>query len=227
MTREDSHVVGVQALVEAIRMLEHAGLIDYAGHCSLRRNDTSFSINSGASVRSALTAADIVAVGLDGTLIEGRAKQPLEYHIHSEVYRARPDVRAVLHTHPPWSTLLTMTGVPLKPVYPQGALLGEVPVLDSPLSVNTSAMGRRLAEALGAGRVVLLKSHGAVIAAGDLVEGFALALYVEENARRQYMAMQIGEPYVLSQAEQEACRANLWSRPVLQKAWDHYRAKIG
>ena len=55
------------------------------------------------------------------------------------------DVRAILHTHPQWSTLLSMVGVPLRPVFPQGCLLGDVAVLDSPLSVNTAAMGERAA----------------------------------------------------------------------------------
>ena len=77
-----------QQLVDAIRMLERAGHIDHNGHCSARRDATSFYINSGASVRGALTVDDIVAVGLDGTLVEGTAKPPLEYHIRLlEAYR--------------------------------------------------------------------------------------------------------------------------------------------
>ena len=97
-------------LVDAIRMLEHAGMIDHNGHGSARRDDTSFYVNSGASVRGALTIDDIVAVDLGGDLVEGTARPPLEFHIHSEIYRARADVNAVMHTHPQWSTFLTMTG---------------------------------------------------------------------------------------------------------------------
>jgi ribulose-5-phosphate 4-epimerase/fuculose-1-phosphate aldolase len=216
-----------RTLVEAIRMLAGAGLIDHAGHGSARRDDGSFYINSGASVRRVLTADDIVTTDLDGRLLEGTARPPLEYHIHAEIYRARPDVRAVLHTHPHWSTFLTMAGVPMQPVYPQGTLLGTPALLDSPLSVNTKEMGRRLAATLGAGRVALLKSHGAVVAGADLVECFALALYCEENAYRQYMAMQIGRPYVFSEEEQEACRKSLWSPGLFRKAWDHHRSKLG
>jgi L-fuculose-phosphate aldolase len=93
--------------------------------------------------------------------------------------------------------------------------------------VNTRAMGDGVATALGAGSALLLKSHGAVIAAADILEAFALAIYLEENARRQYMAMQIATPYVLTDAEQEACRANLRSPALFKKAWDHYRVKLG
>ena len=144
-----------QTLVDAIRMLERAEIIDHSGHCSARRDANSFYINSGASMRGALTVDDIVTVDLDGNLVEGSAKPPLEFHIHSEVYRARPDVNAVAHTHPRWSTLLTMVGAKVKPVYAQGVLLGDIPMLDSPLSVNSKPMGEKLAATLGHGRAVL------------------------------------------------------------------------
>jgi L-fuculose-phosphate aldolase len=215
-----------QQLVDAIRMLEHAGYIDHNGHCSARRDTTSFYINSGASVRGALTVADIVAVDLGGNLVEGTAKQPLEYHIHSEVYRARPDVNAVMHTHPQWSTFLTMVGAKYEPVYAQGVLLGDIPLMDSPLSINTKPMGEKLAATLGSGPAVLLKAHGVVVVGADIVECFALAAYVEENAYRQYMAMQIGDPYVFSAAEQQASREKLWSPSLFKKTWDHYYSKI-
>lgn len=215
-----------QTLVDAIRMLARAEIIDHSGHCSARRDGSSFYINSGASVRGVLTTDDIVTVDLDGELLEGTARPPLEFHIHASIYRARPDVHAVMHTHPRWSTFLTIAGIPMQPVYAQGTLLGEVPILDSPLSVNTRETGERLAETLGNGRAVLLKAHGAVIVGTDVVECFALAAYCEENAYRQYMAMQLGRPYVFSPEEQQACRKNLWSASLFRKAWDHYRSKL-
>jgi L-fuculose-phosphate aldolase len=214
------------ALVDAIRMLTAAELIDYSGHASLRRGDASFFINSGASVRATLTVDDIVAVDLDGALVEGRDRPPLEFPLHAEIYRARPDVQAVIHTHPRWSTLLSMVGVAVRPVFPQGALLGDVPVLDSPLSVNTTEMGRRVAAVIGNGPAALLKSHGAVIVGSGIVETFALAIYLEENAQRQYLALQIGSPYVLSEEEQAACRARLASPGLFRKAWEHHRSKV-
>lgn len=215
-----------QQLVDAIRMLERAELIDHNGHGSARRDANSFYINSGASVRGALTVRDIVTVDLDGQLVEGTDKPPLEFHIHSELYRARPDVNAVMHTHPKWSTFLTMVGASFKPVYAQGVLLGDIPLMDSPLSVNTKAMGERLTATLGRRPAALLKAHGAVIVGADIVECFALAAYLEENAYRQYMAMQIGEPYVFREAQQQACREKLWSPSLFKKTWDHYYSKL-
>ena len=215
-----------QQLVDAIRMLARAEIVDHSGHGSVRRDGGSFYINSGASVRPTLTLEDIVAVDLDGTLVEGTAKPPLEFHLHAEIYRARADVHAILHTHPRWSTLLTMVGTPYQPVFAQGALLGDVPVLDSPLSVNTPAMGQKLAATLGQGSAALLKSHGAVVVGATMIECFALAAYLEENACRQYMAMQVGHPYVFSAEEQRICRERLRTPALLRKTWDHYYSKL-
>ena len=215
-----------QQLVDAIRMLARADIVDHSGHGSARRDPESFYINSAASVRGALTVDDIVAVNLDGGLVEGSSRPPFEFFIHSEIYRARPDVQAVLHTHPRWSTLLTIAGAAYAVVSPQGALLDGISVIDSPLSVATKAMGERVAAALGSHPAVLLKSHGAVIAGSDLVECFALAAYLEENAYRQYMAMQIGTPYVFSDAERQACRERLATPSLFKKTWDHYYWKV-
>ena len=213
-------------LVDAIRMLECAGIINHSGHCSARRDADSFFVNAGASVRAALTVDDIVAVDFDGHVLEGSGMPPIEFHIHSELYRARPDVNAVMHTHPQWSTFLTMTGVPYKKVYAQGVLLGDLRVLDSPMPISTRQMGERVAATVGKNPAALIKAHGAVTVGADIVEAFVLAAYLEENAYRQYMAMAIGEPYVFSEAEQKACREKLWSPGLFKKTWDHYYSKL-
>jgi ribulose-5-phosphate 4-epimerase/fuculose-1-phosphate aldolase len=215
-----------QQLVDAIRMLARADIVDHSGHGSARRDSETFYLNSAASARGALTTGDIVTIDLDGNLVEGSARPPFEFHIHSEIYRVRSDVQAVMHTHPRWSTFLTMVGAPYSAVYAQGALLGAIPLVDSPLSVNTRPMGERVAATLGDGAAVLLKSHGAVIVGSDIVECFALAAYLEENAYRQYMAMQIGKPYVFSEAEQQAFRERLRTPALFRKTWDHYWSKL-
>jgi len=111
-------------------------------------------------------------------------------------------------------------------VYAQGALLAGVAVFDSPLSVSTREMGEQVAAALGRGPAVLLRSHGAVIVGADIVECFALSAYLEENASRQYLALQIGRPYVFSDAEQRLFRERLATPGLFRKTWDHYRSKL-
>ncbi len=212
-------------LALCIRMLEAQGVIDFNGHASIR-TDEGMLINVGASQRSRLTADDICAIDLDGNLIEGAGKPPLEFHLHAGVYRDRPDVGAVVHAHPQWSTYLTMTGQPYLPVFAQGALVYPAPVLDTPDSINSKEMSARLNAVLGDRPAALMKSHGAVTVGADITEAFVLIVYLEENARRQYMAQQIGTPYAFSEAEIEAARKKLWTESLFRRTWEHYRAKL-
>src|SRR3954452_23931043 len=125
-------------------MLEHAEYIDHNGHCSVRRDANSFYINSGASMRSCLTVEDIVAVDLDGRPVDGsNVKPPLEFPIHAEVYRARSKVNAVFHTHPQWSTYLTMTGTPQTVVYAPASLFGAIRLLNNSTSRNPRDFGQK------------------------------------------------------------------------------------
>ena len=216
-----------QQLVDCIRMLERADIIDYNGHCSIRLDDNRILINIGSCQRSRLTVEDICTIDLDGNLIEGKGKPPLEGHLHCGIYRARADVKAVVHGHPKWSTYLTMVGESYQPVYAQGSLVYPLPVLDSPNSINNRAMADRLAATLGDRPAALMKSHGAVTVGKDIVEAFVLANYMEENAARQYMALQIGKPYSFSAEEVRLCREKLWNPNLFQRTWDHFRAKLG
>jgi ribulose-5-phosphate 4-epimerase/fuculose-1-phosphate aldolase len=214
-------------LIDALHMLEAQGIIDFNGHASLRAGPTSFAINSGRSVRCALRPGDIVTVDLDGRLVEGYDAPPQEYHIHSEIYRRRNDVGAIVHAHPKWSTFLTMASREIEPVFPQGALLGDLKVFDSPLSVSTREMGGRVADTLADDRAALLRSHGTIVVGADIKEAFCLTVYLEENAYRQYMALALGQPYAFSTEEITSCRSSLWKPHLFQKAWDYYRAKLG
>ena len=216
-----------QMLVDAILMMERAQIIDFNGHFSVRAGDgRHMLINSGKSVRSALTVDDIVAVDFDGRLVEGDAAPPMEFYLHAELYRRRPDLGAIVHTHPLWSTLLGMVGAPILPVIMQAAVLGEIRVFAQTASINNRALAAQLADVMGEARVATLKSHGAVVAAEGILEAFVLGVYLEETAQRQYLAMQVGTPAVLAPEQIKAIRANLWKPHLLQKVWDYHRAKL-
>jgi ribulose-5-phosphate 4-epimerase/fuculose-1-phosphate aldolase len=87
-------------------------------------------------------------------------------------------------------------------------------------------MADRLAATLGDRPAVLMKSHGAATVGADMVEAFALANYLEENAYRQYMATQIGQPYAFNDEELALCREKLWTASLFKRTWDHFRAKL-
>ena len=216
-----------QILADALAMLERAEVIDFNGHMSCRLPGSDhILINSGKSVRSAMTAADIIAIDMQGKPLEGDVVPPMEFHIHTEIYRARPDVNAVVHTHPLWSTLFSMVGERVQPVTMQGAVMGPVQFFDKTVSINEKGLGEELAAALGPHRVAMLKSHGAVVVGADVVEAFVLAIYLEETAKRQYLARALGTPYALGAAEVEKISANLRKPHLLKKVWDFHRAKL-
>jgi ribulose-5-phosphate 4-epimerase/fuculose-1-phosphate aldolase len=216
-----------QQLVDCIRMLEQSNIIDYNGHASARAGEGRMFINIGSCQRSKLTPADICTIDFEGNVLEGEGKPPLEFHLHAGIYKARPDVQAVVHAHPKWSTFLTMVGEPYQPVYAQGSLVYPMPVLDSPNSINNPIMAGRLAETLGQHPAAMMKSHGAVTVGKNIVQAFVLANYMEENAYRQYMALQIGKPYSFSEQEIAKCREKLWNEGLFKRTWDHFRGKLG
>jgi len=214
-----------ETIIDAVHLLEGIGIIDFNGHASLRAGPDRMMINSAASVRCALVPEDILLIDLDGRVIEGEGSPPMEFHLHAAIYRARPDVGGIVHGHPKWSTVLTMTGNSYKPVFPQGSLLGKVPVHPSPESINSRDAGDRVAALLDDGIAALLKSHGCVVTGKDLKDAAVLAIYLEENAHRQYLAAAMGEPYVLNEDEIAQFRKGLWKPHLFQKAWDYFTAK--
>ena len=198
-----------QNLVDAIRMMERSRITDFSGHFSAR-----------------VPGAEHILINSGGKLVEGSAAPPMEFHIHTEVYRRRPDVHAVAHAHTMWSTFFTMSGVALKPVMPNAAVLGPMSVFPKPDSINYKAIAEELAQALGDNRIILLKSHGAVIVAEGIMEAFVLGVYLEENAYRHYMASHLGEPYALSPDEIELMAKNLWKPNLIKKTWDYHYSKL-
>jgi ribulose-5-phosphate 4-epimerase/fuculose-1-phosphate aldolase len=217
-----------QQLADALSMMERAEVIDFNGHMSCRLpGSANILINSGRSVRSNLSADDIIEIDLDGQpAASGETAPPMEFHLHSAIYRRRPDVNAVAHTHPVWSTLFSSVGEPVRPVTMQAAVMGPVQVFARTASINNRPLAEELAQALGPHRVAMLRSHGAVTAGADIVEAFVLAIYLEETARRQYLARAIGNPYCLTPEEVETIGANLRRPHLLKKVWDYHHAKL-
>jgi ribulose-5-phosphate 4-epimerase/fuculose-1-phosphate aldolase len=215
-----------QQLALALAMLEREEIIDFNGHFSARLPDgRGLLINAADSVRSRIREDDFIEIDFDGRTLAGARTPPMEFHLHAQIYLRRPDVHAVVHTHPRWSTVLTTVGQAWQPVTMQAAVVGAVPVFDKTASINSVALGREVAEFLGEAKAALMRRHGAVTVAASVSDAFVQAIYLEENAYRQYLALQIGTPQALSDEECALIGRNL-SRPVLlQKVWDYHAAK--
>lgn len=214
-------------LIQGVGILERLGIIDFNGHFSVRLPDGRILINSGDSVRSALSPSDFVTVGPNGEIDPEQARPPAELPLHVSVYQSRPDVKSVVHGHPKWSTLLTSAGLAYQVTLAQGALLGDIPVFPSPRSVNNKETGEAVAETLGQGKAALLKAHGSVLVAEDVLEATVMAVYLELNAERQVLAAPLGGGYVFSSEEAEACRKGLSKRGLFEKCWNYYIEKFG
>ena len=159
------------------------------------------------------TEEEIVEVGLDGKPVAGMPKglrTPSEIYIHTEIFRARADVNAVLHLHPSTIVLFTVTGTPLLPIYgaydPQGLgiALEEPPLFDSSVLINTPELGRQLTATIGGKRACLMRGHGITTAADSIEEASVIALGLNELATMNYQARLLGAPQPISQADREA-----------------------
>lgn len=216
-----------QQLALALHMLEQRGIADFNGHFSARLPDgcPGLLINAVNSVRSAIRADDFIAIDFDGRPMEGDRTPPMEFHLHSQIYLRRPDVHAVAHTHPRWSTVLTTAGSKWKPATMQDAVLGPVRTYGKTASINSVQLGQELAKFLGGAKAALLQRHGAVSVATSVFDAFVQAVYLEESAHRQYLARQIGTPDPLTQEECAAISRNLSKHALLRKVWDCFAAK--
>ena len=183
------------------RILYQQGLVDYLGHVSHRVAGTDrVVIKPKFSTRTrghhSVTPGDLVVIDLDGTLVEGTERPPAEVFIHTETYRARPDVASVVHTHQPISTLMGVIGAPILPVlHVPSALLDDVedmPTWPSPLLVTDPERGREVAAALGTHHACHLQGHGIVTVGPDVKSSAVRAVMLEQLAQLSLAIAQTG-----------------------------------
>ncbi|HEY4265292.1 MAG TPA: class II aldolase/adducin family protein [Micropepsaceae bacterium] len=159
------------------------------------------------------TEDEVVEIGLDGKPVAGMPqglRTPSEVFIHTEIFRARPRVNAVLHLHPPIVVLFTVTGVPLLPICgaydPQGLglALEEPPTFESSVLIDTPELGRELSAVIGDKRACLMRGHGITTAADSIEEAAVVALSLNELATMNYQARALGTPRPISESDREA-----------------------
>ena len=179
----------------------HVGL---AGNISARVAENRLICTCRATDKEALTSDDLALCDLDGRKVEGPAEPTSEIHMHCAAYRARPDVQAVVHSHPPTATAFAAANAPLNELH-----LPEMVVLLGPVGlVPYAAPGSRkladeLERLLPGHDAFLLENHGA-LTLGRAVRQAALRMdLLEECARITLAARQLGKPYVLAPDERE------------------------
>jgi ribulose-5-phosphate 4-epimerase/fuculose-1-phosphate aldolase len=225
----------IEDLVAANRILADQGVLDGYGHVSARHDrDPSRFLLSRSLAPELVTAADIMEYGADGEPVDPRGRTSyLERFIHGEIYRARPDVQAIVHSHSPSVIPFGVTGVPLRPLYHMSAFLADgVPVWDiraaggdTDMLVRTPALGRALAQALGSRPVVLMRGHGVVTVASGLPLVVFRSVYTEVNARLQAQAMGLGGSVTYLSPE-EARRAEASVAGTVGRPWELWKRKL-
>jgi L-ribulose-5-phosphate 4-epimerase len=208
----------------ATRMLTHTGIVASSGHVSMRIPGTDHVLVGPGNVsRDVVTADDVVMVDLNSNQLEGKRRKPSETEIHTGIYRARPDVMAVIHTHPVYSTVFSVIGKPILPVTMHGAIFGDgVPVYDSVGHVDTRERGDALARALGNHRAVLIKMHGAAVVGRSLEEAFVAAIQLEENAQVQLLAESAGKVTPMTPEDVQRCIRESFGPSSIHKRWQYY-----
>src|SRR5215469_3331762 len=219
-------------LVAANHILAHNGVLDSFGHVSVRdpRNPHRYLQMQAIAPRD-VSAADLITFDLDSNALNARGRPVYrERYIHGEIYKMRPDVNAVVHSHSPGVIPFGVTEQPLRAIFHNGHFLGDgAPVWEirkiagekNGMLVNSAELGQSLAQTLGSGSVVLMRGHGDAVAGPDLKTTVFRAIYTEVNARLQMQAVALGGPINFLNKYEQAKSQNV-DRP-----WDMWRKQVG
>jgi len=219
-------------LVAGNHILAHHGVLDSFGHVSVRDpRDSNRYLQMQAIAPRDVSARDLITFDLDSNALNARGRPVYrERFIHGQIYRLRPDVNAVVHSHSPTVIPFSVTEKPLRAIFHNGHFLGQgTPVWEiravageqNNMLVLTNELGRSLAETLGQHSVVLMRGHGNAVAGPDLKTAVFRAIYTEVNAKLQMQATILGGPITFLNEYEQAKRQNV-DRP-----WETWRKQLG
>ena len=225
----------LEDIVVGSRILADFGVVDGFGHVSARHPTNPNHFLMSRSLAPALvTADDIMEFDLDGNPVDARGRNVfLERFIHSEIYKARPDVMSVVHTHSPGVIPFSVSKVPLRAMFHNPSFLAVgVPVWDirkdfgeTSMLVANTALGKSLAETLGDKPVVLMRGHGDVTVGPTVKMAVFRAYYTDVNAKLQAQAIALGgEPNYLTPGE--GVKADQTNFAVMDRIWNLWRMKV-
>jgi ribulose-5-phosphate 4-epimerase/fuculose-1-phosphate aldolase len=220
----------LQNLVLANRILYKYGVVDGFGHVSLRhpQNPDHFLLSRNLAP-ARVTPKDIFIHDFFGKIVETTTAKPyLERFLHAEIYKARPEVMAIVHSHA--NTVIPFGVVkeqPLRPLWHMaGFLKKDVPIFDirdhagdgTDLLITDTKLGAALASDMGDASVVLMRGHGATIVGKNLPEVCFRAVYTQLNADIQLKALAVGDITYLSELEAAAAAENIGGQ--VNRAWN-------
>jgi ribulose-5-phosphate 4-epimerase/fuculose-1-phosphate aldolase len=224
----------IEDLVNANHILYHQQVVDAFGHVSVRhpfRADRFLMARNLAPIQ--VESDDILEFDLDGTAVNAQGRRLyLERFIHGSIYRQRPDVNAVVHSHSPSVVPFTISrSSKLRPVCHMSGFLGAgVPLFEirkfsgnaSDLLVSNDELGRALANTLGTSDAVLMRGHGSTVVAPSLKLAVYRAVYAEVNAKIQSQAQALGDIEYLTNEEAKACMVN--TEGQVERPWEFWKA---
>ncbi len=193
-------------IVSASHILAAHGVLDAFGHVSLRHPTAPERFLMSRSIAPALvTTDDILELTLDGEACNARGHSLfLERFIHGEIYRARANVAAIVHSHSPYATAFAVVGEPIPPLVAESAgFLGGAVRVAGYVGLGSGEGPGELAAALASDRAILMPNHGQLAVGEDLPRALAAAIAVEEAARIAWLARAIGAPRVLPDSDVE------------------------
>jgi ribulose-5-phosphate 4-epimerase/fuculose-1-phosphate aldolase len=235
-TPEQQDADNVADLVVANHILADLGVVDGFGHISVRsvKNPTHYFI-SRSRAPALVTADDILEYDLDDNQINPRGRSSyLERFIHSEIYKSRPDVHSVVHSHSPAVIPFGVVKVPLKPISHMGGfLVRDVPVFEiretggneTDMLIRNKALGAALAKKLDKNPVVLMRGHGDTVVGSTIKIAVFNAFYTENNARLQSEAMKLGSDVVFLN-EVEAAKVGATNESQVERPWEIWKMRV-
>jgi HCOMODA/2-hydroxy-3-carboxy-muconic semialdehyde decarboxylase len=222
-------------IAAASRILVDQGVFDAAGHVSMRHpSQPERFLMSRSLAPQMVTADDIMEFDLDCNAINSRGRNGfIERYLHGEIYRKRPDVIAVAHSHSPSVIAFGLSNTPMRAMYHNAAFLAAgVPVFDirekfglTDIVVSTAARGAALAEVLADKPVALLRAHGMVVVGPTLPVAVFRAIFTDISARIQHQALALGGPLAALDAE-EGRLADAVNVQTVGRSWDLWKHRV-
>jgi len=224
-------------LAAASRILAAQGVVDGFGHVSMRHPSAPERYLMSRSIAPALvTREDIIEYDLESNPVNANGRSSfLERFIHGEIYKARPDLMSVVHSHSPSVIPFGLVGVPMRAMFHNAAFLaGGAPVFDirekfaaTDLLVSDGTKGAALVETLGRRDVALMRAHGSVACGPTLQTAVFRAVYTEVNARIQHWTLALGGGARIAALDEEEGRlADLINQTAGMRAWELWRSQV-